>query len=110
MSWMRARANALSVRMRTWGPVNEQAVPPSAWIASASSPIVTCSPVEAITSSSRSSGMALICWANPSRRFVSPDIAETTTTTSCPCFCVAIARRATFLMRSMFPTEVPPNF
>src|SRR5882724_7880957 len=41
MSWMRARANALSVRMRTWCPSSDTALPPSAWMASASSPTVT---------------------------------------------------------------------
>ena len=41
---------------------------------------------------------------------VSPDIAETTTTTSCPAFWAAMQRRATFLMRSTSPTEVPPYF
>ena len=84
MSWMRARANALSVRMRTWWPSSETACPPSAWIASAIRPTVTCSPVEATTSSSRSSGSGAICLASPSRRLVSPDIAETMTTTSWP--------------------------
>ena len=110
MSWMRARAKALSVRMRTWCPSSETALPPSAWIASASSPTLTCSPVEAITSSSRSSGRSEICLARPSSRFVSPDIADTITTTSCPWRCVARQRRATARMRSMVPTEVPPYF
>ena len=38
MSWMRARAKALSVRMRTWWPSSETALPPSAWMASATRP------------------------------------------------------------------------
>ncbi len=110
MSWMRARANALSVRMRTWWPSNETAWPPSAWIASATRPTVTCSPVDAITSSSRSSGRLVICLASPSSRLVSPDIAETMTTTSCPLRCVARQRLATLRMRSTVPTDVPPYF
>ena len=65
MSWMRARAKALSVRMRTWWPSSDTAWPPSAWMASASRPTVTCSPVEAMTSSSRSSGSGAICLARP---------------------------------------------
>ena len=110
ISWMRARAKALSVRMRTWWPSSETAFPPSAWMASATSPTLTCSPVEAMTSSSRSSGISAICLARPSSRLVSPDIAETITTTSCPWRCVARQRRATARIRSMVPTEVPPYF
>ncbi len=37
-------------------------------------------------------------------------MAETTTTTSWPAFWAAMQRRATFLMRSTSPTEVPPYF
>src|SRR3954462_12870268 len=37
-------------------------------------------------------------------------MALTMTTTSCPRFCVAIARAATLRMRSSVPTEVPPYF
>src|SRR5262249_2110101 len=43
-------------------------------------------------------------------RFVSPAIAETTTTIWCPRACHFATRRATFLMRSADPTEVPPYF
>ena len=48
------------------------------------SAIVTCSPVATIASSSRGSGSGMICFARPIRRLVSPDIAETTTTTWWP--------------------------
>ena len=43
-------------------------------------------------------------------RLVSPDMADTTTTTLCPASAHLMARRATFLMRSTDPTEVPPYF
>jgi hypothetical protein len=46
----------------------------------ARSPIVTCSPVAATTSSSRGSGVGESSFASASSRFVSPAIAETTTT------------------------------
>ena len=51
---MRARVNAESVTMRTCEPRNDCAVPPAFWMASDTSPTETCSPVAAITSSSRS--------------------------------------------------------
>ena len=107
---MRAREKALSVSTFTWWPSSETAWPPSAWMASASRPTVTCSPVEAMTSSSRSLGSARDLAASPSRRLVSPDIAETMTATWWPWRWVARQRRATFLIRSTEPTEVPPYF
>ena len=72
--------------------------------------MVTCSPVEATTSSSRGSGMGEISFASAINRLVSPDMAEGTTTTWCPCAFQCATRLATFLMRSVEPTEVPPNF
>ena len=107
---MRARAKALSVTTFTWWPSSERALPPSAWMASASRPTVTCSPVEAITSSSRSFGLGVDLVGQPSRRLVSPDMAETITATLWPWRWVARQRRATFWMRSTVPTEVPPYF
>ena len=47
----------------------------------ASRPMVTCSPVEMTTSSSRGSGCFWISLASAIRRLVSPLMAETTTTT-----------------------------
>jgi len=41
---------------------------------------------------------------------VSPLIALTTRTTRCPARWAAMARRATLRIRSIEPTEVPPNF
>jgi hypothetical protein len=78
---MRARANELSVTILHWWPRNDRALPPAARIASATSPTETCSPVDTMTSTSRSFGSS---WSSPtslSRRLVSPDIAETTTAT-----------------------------
>ena len=83
---------------------------PSSCNAMESRPIVTCSPVEAITSSSRGSGEAEISLASAIRRFVSPDIADGTTMTSWPRFFQRAMRFATFLIRSVVATEVPPNF
>src|SRR5258708_29902036 len=79
-------------------------------MAIAVSAALTCSPVAASASISRAAGTFTISWARPRRRLVSPLIALTMTTTRCPARCVARARRATLRMRSIEPTEVPPNF
>ena len=50
------------------------------------------------------------CSARLTKALVSPDIAETQTTTSWPALFVSTTRRATFWMRSTSPTLVPPNF
>jgi hypothetical protein len=107
---MRAFTYALSVRMGIWKPQNDFALYPISVRAMASSPMVTCSPVEATTSSSRSLGSSEIWCASPSSRFVSPDMAETTTTTSFPWSFVRATRFAQFLIFSIVPTEVPPYF
>ena len=44
--------------------------------------MVTCSPVDAITSSSRGSGLAWMSFASAISRLVSPLMADTTTTSS----------------------------
>src|SRR5438067_2113566 len=76
----------------------------------ARSAVETVSPVERSTSTSRSSGRGAIFCESAMSRFVSPAIADTITTTSCPCARVATTRRATFRMRSTSPTLVPPYF
>ena len=53
---MRARENALSVTILHWWPRKLRALPPGARIASATRPTETCSPVEMMTSTSRSFG------------------------------------------------------
>src|SRR5690606_25649492 len=52
----------------------------------------------------------LIARARPSRRSVSPAMAETTTTSAWPASRAASTLSATPSMRSTPPTEVPPNF
>ena len=69
-----------------------RALPPTARIASATRPTETCSPVETITSTSRSFGSSWIWRVSSSRRLVSPDIADTTTATWWPLRCVARQR------------------
>ena len=76
----------------------------------ASSEAVVCSPVASRASSSRLSGLSLTCLARPIRPSVTPDMAETMTTTSWPCSYVRTTRRATFWMRSRLATDVPPYF
>ena len=66
--------------------------------------------VVAITSSSRGSGCGWSSFASAIRRLVSPAIAEGTTTRSWPAAFHFATRRATLRMRSIEPTEVPPNF
>ena len=110
MSWMRARAKALSVRMRTWWPSSETALPPSAWMASATSPTLTCSPVDAMTSSSRSSGIVGDLLGQPEQAVGLARHRRDDDDHACPCRWVARQRRATLRMRSTLPTEVPPYF
>ncbi len=100
----------LSVKMPTWRPVKERASKPIARNAIASRAIVTRSPVESSMSISRSSGNSAISCASLTRRSVSPLMAETTTTTVSPACRLLATRPATCLIRSMFATEVPPNF
>jgi hypothetical protein len=83
---------------------------PSSISAIDSSPMVPCSPVEAMTSSSRGSGCCCRLCASAIRRLVSPAIADGTTTRSWPAAFHLATRRATFLIRSTEPTEVPPYF
>jgi hypothetical protein len=74
------------------------------------SAIVVCSPVASSTSISRSTGNGMISLASLIRLSVTPLIAETTTTIWSPWARYLATRAATFLMRSVFPTEVPPYF
>ncbi len=110
MCLMRALLNVLSVTMRHWWARKLAACPPAAWMASESSPMVTCSPVATTTSCSRSLGRWFTACTSFSSRFVSPDIAETTTTRSCPAARAWRHLRATARMRSGSATDVPPYF
>jgi hypothetical protein len=76
----------------------------------ASRAMVTCSPVEIMTSSSRASGCGETSLASAIRRLVSPLMAETTTTSWCPCAFQRETRLATSRMRSGVPIDVPPYF
>src|SRR5207302_8209182 len=73
-------------------------------------PIVTCSPVDTTTSYSRGSGSLWTSFASAMSLLVSPLIAETTTTSWWPPALKAEILPATALIRSVVPTEVPPNF
>ena len=107
---MRALLNVLSVTIRHWWARKLVACPPAAWIASERSPMVTCSPVATTTSCSRSLGRWFTVCTSFSKRLVSPDIAETTTTRSCPAARAWRHLRATARMRSGSATDVPPYF
>ena len=72
--------------------------------------MVVCSPVERRTSISRSLGWVHTSLESLINESVTPDMAETTTTTLWPACWVSITRCATFLIRSGLPTEVPPYF
>ena len=78
--------------------------------AMASKPMVTCSPVERTASSSRGAGGFWMARARLSRRSVSPDIADTTTTRRWPSATATCTRSATAWIRSTVPTDVPPYF
>ncbi len=58
---------------------------------------------------SRSGGSAHTCPASSTSSSVTRPIAETTATTRSPDFLRAIKRSATARIRSVEPTEVPPN-
>ena len=72
--------------------------------------MVTCSPVDATTSSSRGLGFPDSSFASASSRLVSPAIAEGTTTIWWPSRWNFATRRATLRIRSTLPTDVPPYF
>ena len=78
--------------------------------AMASSAIATCSPVASSTSISRAGGRTLMDLASLISRSVSPDMADTTTTTWWPCARARCTRSATAPMRSGLPMDVPPYF
>ena len=96
--------------MPACAPVNDSAFAPRWFNAIASREMVVCSPVANSTSNSRSVGSSATSRASLSRPSVTPDIAETTTTTWFPARWVASTRRATWRMRSGVPTDVPPYF
>src|SRR4029077_19947333 len=68
------------------------------------------SPAVSSMSISRAGGTGQTCLARSSRSSVVSPIAETTTTTSFPCFLVSTMRSATRRIRSASATEDPPYF
>jgi hypothetical protein len=75
-----------------------------------SSAMVTCSPVDSSTSSSRGDGLLLEGVRQAEQAVGLADIAETTTTTWCLGRRGSASPAATAWMRSTLPTEVPPYF
>src|SRR5688572_19672833 len=76
----------------------------------ASSPEVTCSPEATTASYSRASCRGEASVHQVTSSLVLPDMAETTTATSCPASTSRLTWRATLRIRSISATEVPPNF
>src|SRR5690625_2027800 len=107
---MRARVYDLSVLIGTCQLAKLRAGTPCSMSAIANKALLACSPVVASISNSRRSGFLAISLAKPNKRFVSPAIADGTTTTLYPAACHLATRCATFLIRSTEPIDVPPNF
>jgi len=105
-----ALAGMFSVIMPACQPVSEMASCPSSCSAMARRALETCSPVEMRKSISLRLGFEEISWAREIRLLVVLPMAETTTTTSFPCFFVASTRSAIALIFSVVATELPPYF
>ena len=90
--------------------MSDTAGTPSECSAMAVRAMVCCSPVARSMSISRSLGSGAMSFASLMRPSVTPLIAETTTTSWSPRWRYSATRFATFLMRSVLPTEVPPYF
>src|SRR6185312_14348663 len=76
----------------------------------ASSPDVTCSPDATTASYSRASCIGEASLHQATSSLVLPDMAETTTATSCPASTSRFTCCATLRIRSILATDVPPNF
>lgn len=109
MLWMRPRVWLPKVVIPACAPVKDMAFSPSSCRAMQSRAMDCCSPVAISTSSSRSQGVSDNSLASPISLSVTPLMAETTATTWLPSLAVSWMRRATLRMRSMVPTELPPN-
>ena len=117
-SWMRrARTSTIfalpctvSVTMPAWEPAKETASCPRSLMAIATRAHEMRSPTVRSMSSSRGSGCGETRCASSSSSSVVCPIAETTPTTLAPRAWASTSRRATRLIRSGSPTEVPPNF
>ena len=91
-------------------PVKLTASWPSSMIAIDSSAIEMRSPAVSSMSISRRDGSGDSSCARSISSSVVLPMAETTTQTWWPASAVSTTRRATFLIRSALPTDVPPNF
>src|SRR6478736_9521424 len=76
----------------------------------ASRPDVTCSPEATTASYSRASCIGEASVHQATSSLVLPDIADTTTATSCPASTSRFTWSATLRIRSILATDVPPNF
>ena len=76
----------------------------------ASSPDVTCSPDATTASYSRASCIGEASLAHATSSLVLPDMADTTTATSCPASTSRLTWTRDYRVRSILATEVPPNF
>ena len=110
ISVMRARVCSKSVKIPACAPVRETAFTPMASRAIAVRAIVSCSPTAKSISISRSSGSGFRVFARAIRSFVTPLLADTTTTTLFPASTKDLILFATFMILSVSPTDVPPYF
>src|SRR5205085_5037804 len=107
---MRAEPCIDEVRIGTCHPSQERAGTPIAANATAVNPAVTCSPDDTTVSYSRASWSGDNSRVQATSLFVSPAIADTTTATLCPASTSLCTSLATFCIRGMSATDVPPNF
>src|SRR5258708_9094393 len=108
--WIRALPCTPPVAIGICQPIQERAFTPLSCSAMASRPAVPCSPVATTVSYSRASCSGDNSFTQATSWLVTPAIAETTTATSWPDSTSRLTSRATFLIRPMSATEVPPNF
>ena len=111
ISWILALPCTLSVFIEIWSAKNDLAWTPMDKSPRLNKEIVTCSPEAVSTSISRALPWSPpMSWPMVTKRLVSPDIADTTTTTSWPWSMYPFMRCATPRIRSTSPTLVPPYF
>src|SRR5688572_7134392 len=109
-SMIRASTWRSLVMIPDWLPVKLIASPPSSRIAMERSAIEMRSPADSSMSSSRRAGLSETCLAVASRSSVVSPMADTTTTTSCPCARVRMTRSATCVSFFTSATLLPPYF
>src|ERR1019366_3252343 len=107
---MRPEPCSFEVRTGICQPCHERAGIPCSCRTMARRPAVTCSPEATTASYSRRSQSFEASSHQPASSLVFPAMAETTTAMSWPACRSRAMCLATLRMRSMFATEVPPNF